>query len=58
VKNCIIVLKKKLSIIENYAMRTQGILMKMINILGFIVEYLRKNGRTADAEMIKVVKDK
>jgi len=58
VKNCIIVLKKKLSIIENYAMRTQGILMKMINILGFIVEYLRKNGRTADAEMIEVVKDK
>jgi len=51
-------LKKKLSIIENYAMRTQGILMKMINILGFIVEYLRKNGRTADAEMIEVVKDK
>jgi len=58
VKNCIIVLKKKLSIIENYAMRTQSILMKMINILDFIVEYLRKNGRTADAEMIEVVKDK
>jgi len=31
--------------------------MKMINILGFIVEYLRENDRTADAEMIKVAKD-
>jgi len=31
--------------------------MKMINILGFIVKYLRENDRTADAEMIKVAKD-
>ncbi len=29
----------------------------MINILGFIVEYLRKNSRMIDAEMIEVIKD-
>ena len=57
VKNCIIILKEKLSIIENYAVRTQSILTKMINILGFIVEYLRKNSRMIDAEMIEVIKD-
>jgi len=32
--------------------------MKIIDILSFIVEYLRKNGRTADAEMIKMIKDR
>jgi len=57
VKNHIIILKEKLSIIENYATGTQSILMKMINILSFIVEYLRENGRTADAEVIDVAKD-
>jgi len=50
-------LKKKLNIIEDYAVRIQSTLMKMINISGFIVEYLRKNGRTADAEVIKMMKD-
>jgi len=57
VKNCIVVLKEKLSIIENYVVGTQSILMKMINILSFIVKYLRKNGRMADVEMIKMMKD-
>jgi len=58
VKNYIIVLKEKLSTVENYAAETQSTLMKIIDISGFIVEYLRKNGRTADAEVIKMVKDK
>ncbi len=31
--------------------------MKMIDILDFIVEYLRENDRMTDAEMIKTVKD-
>jgi len=31
--------------------------MKMINILSFIVEYLRKNDRTVDTEMIKMTED-
>jgi len=31
--------------------------MKIIDILDFIIEYLRKNDRTADAEMIKMIKD-
>jgi len=57
VKNCIVVLKEKLSIIENYVVGTQSILMKMINILSFIVKYLRKNGRMADVEMIEMMKD-
>jgi len=57
VKNCIIILKEKLSIIENYAVRIQSTLMKMIDILDFIVEYLRENDRTTDAEMIKMMKD-
>jgi len=57
VKNYIIVLKEKLSIIKNYTVRTQSILIKIINILDFIVEYLRKNDRTIDAEMIKMMKD-
>ncbi len=56
-KNYIIVLKEKLSIIKNYTVRTQSILIKIINILDFIVEYLRKNDRTIDAEMIKMMKD-
>jgi len=58
VKNYIIILKKKLNIIKNYAVKTQSTLMKMINILDFIVEYLRKNDRITDAEMIKMTKDK
>jgi len=29
----------------------------MIDILDFIVEYLRKNNRTIDAEMIKMTED-
>ncbi len=56
-KNCIIVLKEKLSIIENYAVRIQSIFVKIINILDFIVEYLRKNDRMTDAEMIKIMKN-
>ena len=32
--------------------------MKMIDILDFIVEYLRKNDRMTDAEMIEMTKDK
>jgi len=57
VEDHIIILKKKLSIIEDYAVGTQDILMEMIDISGFIVEYLRENGRTADAEVVKVAKD-
>ncbi len=57
VNNYIIVLKEKLSIIENYVVRTQSILTEMINILDFIVKYLKENGRTADAKMIKMIKD-
>ncbi len=37
VKNHIIILKEKLNIIENYAVKTLSIFVKMINILGFIV---------------------
>ncbi len=58
VKNCIIILKEKLSIIKNYAVRTQSIFVKIINILDFIVEYLRKNDRTVDADVIEIVKDR
>jgi len=57
VKDCIIILKGKLSILENYAAGTQSTLVEMINISGFIVKYLRENGRTADAEVIEVMKD-
>ncbi len=31
--------------------------MKIIDILDFIVEYLRENNRMTDAEMIKMIKD-
>jgi len=58
VKNYIIVLKEKLSIIENYAAETQSTLVKMINILNFIVEYLRKNDRMMNADMIEVTEDR
>jgi len=51
-------LKEKLSIIKNYAVRTQSIFVKIINILDFIVEYLRKNDRTVDADVIEIVKDR
>jgi len=37
--------------------RTQSILTKIIDILDFIIEYLRENSRTADAEIIKMMKD-
>jgi len=57
VKNCIIILKEKLSIVENYAVGIQSILVKMIDISGFIVEYLRENGRMTDAEMIEVTEN-
>jgi len=50
-------LKEKLSIVKNYAVRIQSIFVKMINISDFIVEYLRKNDRTADTEMIKMTED-
>jgi len=50
-------LKEKLSIIKNYAAETQSIFVKIINILSFIVEYLRKNDRTADVDVIKMIKD-
>jgi len=58
VKNYIIVLKEKLSIIENYAAETQSTLVKMINILNFIVEYLRKNDRMMNADMIEMTEDR
>jgi len=57
VKDCIIILKEKMSTVENYVTGTQSILMKMINILSFIVEYLRKNDRTVDAEVVKTAED-
>jgi len=57
VKNCILILKGKLSTLKNYAVRTQSIFAEMINILSFIVEYLRKNDRTTDTKMIKMIKD-
>jgi len=57
VKDCIIILKEKMSTVKNYVTETQSILMKMINILSFIVEYLRKNDRTADAEVVKTAED-
>ena len=57
VKDWIIILKEKLSIVKNYAAGTQSILMKIIDILDFIVEYLRENNRMTDAEMIKMIKD-
>ncbi len=57
VKNYIIILKEKLNIIKNYAARTQSILAEMINILSFIVEYLRKNSRTADVDTVKIAED-
>jgi len=50
-------LKEKLSIVEDYAVRIQSILVKMIDISGFIVEYLRENGRMTDAEMIEVTEN-
>jgi len=46
-----------MSTVENYVTGTQSILMKMINILSFIVKYLRKNDRTADAEVVKTAED-
>jgi len=57
VKNYIIVLKEKLNIIKNYAVKTQSIFIKMINILSFIVEYLRKNDRMTDVNVVKMIKD-
>ncbi len=58
VKNHIIVLKEKLSIIEDYAARIQSTLVEIINISSFIVKYLRKNDRMTDVDMIEVMKDK
>jgi len=57
VKNYIIILKEKLSIIKNYAAEIQSIFVKMINILDFIIEYLRENDRMTDAEMIEMTED-
>ena len=57
-KNHIIVLKEKLSIIEDYAARIQSTLVEIINISSFIVKYLRKNDRMTDVDMIEVMKDK
>ena len=57
VKNHIIILKEKLSTVENYAAGIKSILAEMIDILGFIVEYLRKNDRTADTETVKMTKN-
>ena len=51
-------MKEKLSIIENYAAETQSTLVKMINILNFIVEYLRKNDRMMNADMIEMTEDR
>ncbi len=57
VKNCIIILKEKLNILKNYAAETQSTFVEMINILDFIIEYLRKNDRITDVKMIKMIKD-
>jgi len=57
VKNYIIILKEKLSIIENYTVRIQSIFVKMINISDFIIEYLRKNDRITDVDMIEMIED-
>jgi len=38
-------------------MRIQSTLIEIINISDFIVKYLRKNDRTIDAEIIKMIKD-
>jgi len=57
VKNYIIILKEKLSIIENYTVRIQSIFVKMINISDFIIEYLRKNDRMTDVDMIEMIED-
>ncbi len=56
-KNYIIILKEKLSIIENYTVRIQSIFVKMINISDFIIEYLRKNDRMTDVDMIEMIED-
>jgi len=57
VKNYIIILKEKLSIIKNYAVKTQSIFAEIINILDFIIEYLRKNDRMTDLDVIKIMKN-
>jgi len=57
VKNCIIILKEKLNILKNYAAETQSTFVEIINILDFIIEYLRKNDRITDVKMIKMIKD-
>jgi len=57
VKNHIIILKEKLNIVENYLVRTQSTFIEMINILDFIIKYLRKNDRMTDVEVIKMMKD-
>jgi len=58
VKSYIIILKEKLSIIKNYAAEIQSIFAEIIDISDFIVQYLRKNDRTADADVIKMMKNK
>jgi len=57
VKNHIIILKEKLNIVENYLVRTQSTFIEMINILDFIIKYLRKNDRMTDVEVIEMIKD-
>ena len=56
-KNYIIILKEKLNIVENYLVRTQSTFIEMINILDFIIKYLRKNDRMTDVEVIEMIKD-
>ncbi len=56
-KNHIIILKEKLNIVENYLVRTQSTFIEMINILDFIIKYLRKNDRMTDVEVIEMIKD-
>jgi len=38
--------------------KTQSIFVKIIDILSFIIEYLRKNDRMADADMIEAAENR
>jgi len=57
VEDRIVVLKGKLGTVEDYAAGTQSTLAEVIDIPGSIVEYLRENGRTADAEAVEAAED-
>lgn len=56
-KDRIDILKGNLGSVEDYAAGTQSTLAEVINIPGSIVEYLRENGRMADADAVKEAED-